>query len=422
MPLDLTQHPCFNADNRHRSGRIHLPVAPKCNVQCNFCNRRFDCANESRPGVTSAVLSPTQALHYLSQVIEQTPDIAVVGIAGPGDPLANPTETLETLRLVRERFPEMLLCVATNGLALAPYVPELAELQVSHVTITINALDPEIGGQIYAWVREGNRVHRGRDGAARLLECQLQALETLKQHGITVKVNTLILPGVNDEHIAELSRQVAEMGADILNCVPLYPVAGTPFESIEEPSPADVQRIRAEAARYLPQMHHCTRCRADAVGRLGESMSAEIRELLERAASMPLRPADDRPYVAVATREGVLVNQHLGEADSLSVYGEQGNGFELIERRITAPPGGGKHRWRQLAELLHDCRAVLVSSAGPAPCAVLGEAGIRVVFMEGLIDEGLQAVYGGHPIRAPLRREHQCGAGASCAGDGTGCM
>ena len=71
-----------------------------------------------------------------------------MGIAGPGDPFANPDETLETLRRVRAKYPEILLCVATNGLNLPPYLDELAKLKVSHVSITVNAVDPQIGAKI----------------------------------------------------------------------------------------------------------------------------------------------------------------------------------------------------------------------------------------------------------------------------------
>ncbi len=168
MPLDLTQHPCFNSDVRHTTGRIHLPVAPKCNIQCNYCDRKFDCMNESRPGVTSAVLEPKQALAYLDKVMERVPQLKVVGIAGPGDPFATPDETLETLRLVREKYPEMLLCVASNGLNVAPYAEDLARLQVSHVTITVNTIDPAIGAKIYSWVRDHKTIYRG-EAAARVL-------------------------------------------------------------------------------------------------------------------------------------------------------------------------------------------------------------------------------------------------------------
>ena len=85
MTWDSSQHPCFSDTARHRFARIHLPIAPDCNVQCNFCRRDYDCVNESRPGVTSTILTPHQALHYLGRVLELDPRITVVGIAGPGE-------------------------------------------------------------------------------------------------------------------------------------------------------------------------------------------------------------------------------------------------------------------------------------------------------------------------------------------------
>ena len=93
-------HPCFNEDAKHTSARVHLPVAPKCNIQCNYCNRKYDCVNESRPGVTSSVLAPFQAVEYLKDLDSRMDNLAVIGIAGPGDPFANAEETLETMELL----------------------------------------------------------------------------------------------------------------------------------------------------------------------------------------------------------------------------------------------------------------------------------------------------------------------------------
>jgi nitrogen fixation protein NifB len=129
--LDFREHPCFNPDVKGKFGRVHLPVAPKCNIKCNFCDRRYDCVNESRPGVTSNILSPAQAAVYMERVLEKEPRIRVAGIAGPGDPFANAAETLATLRAIRENHPQMLLCVSSNGMAIAPHVATLAELAVS---------------------------------------------------------------------------------------------------------------------------------------------------------------------------------------------------------------------------------------------------------------------------------------------------
>jgi nitrogen fixation protein NifB len=91
-------------------------------------------------------------------------------------------------------------------------------------------------------------------------------------------------------------------------------VADTPFGVIESPSVATMAGIRACVEKQLPAMHHCTRCRADAVGLLGQPAAPELVTILQEAAQLPLDPQADRPYVAVASLEGVLVNQHLGEA------------------------------------------------------------------------------------------------------------
>lgn len=408
----FSMHPCFDPRARRMYGRIHLPVAPKCNVQCNYCNRKFDCANETRPGVTSAVLKPRQALAYLDAALAIAPTIAVTGIAGPGDPFANPDETLETLRLVRRKYPDMILCVSSNGLAISPHIAELARLNVSHATITINAVDPEIGGKIYAWSRgtRTNRVFRGEAAARAIIEHQMVALEELRERGMTVKVNTIILPGINDGHVTEIAQRVKAKGAALMNCIPLIPVGGTPFEILPEPPAAMVARIRLQARELMPQMAHCARCRADAVGQLGKPRRPEFDGLLERFAA-DASPLDDRPYVAVATRDGVLVNAHLGSCKRFEIFAKRDDGYELIGSR-TAPEGCcGESRWDALAELLHDCRAVLAAAAGESPKARLRELGLLVLDQPCMIERGLDEVYADEDLSVLSAR-----LGAGCPG------
>jgi nitrogen fixation protein NifB len=418
--MNLENHPCFNEKIRHKYGRIHLPVAPRCNVQCNFCSRKFDCVNESRPGVTSGILAPGMALAYLRQVMETRRDISVVGIAGPGDPFANPDETLETLSLVRAVYPEMLLCVATNGLNLSPYVAALAQLRLSHVTVTVNAIDPAIGARLYSWIRYDKQTHSGEEAARHLLTSQLNAIAEMKAMGMVVKVNTVIVPGLNDEHVSAIAEKMAELKVDILNCIPFYAVEGAAFANLPEPDVSMILKIRKNARQYIPQMNHCARCRADAVGLLGENTVPNLKNIpINPPISAPVTP--NRPYLAVTSREGMLINQHLGEAEQIYIYAKGSNGsLDLISLRPTPPRGGGDGRWSQLAESLSDCHTLLVNGVGPNPKKVLSETGLQVLEVEGLISDACYALENGQNLSHLFKRE-AFACGSSCAGTGGGC-
>ncbi|MHC1730006.1 MAG: NifB/NifX family molybdenum-iron cluster-binding protein [Syntrophobacteraceae bacterium] len=418
---DLSRHPCFNAAAKGAYGRVHLPVAAHCNIKCNYCNRKYDCVNESRPGVTSAVLSPVQAARYMEQVLEREPRISVAGIAGPGDPFADPERTLETMSLIREKFPHILLCLSSNGLGIAGYLDDIAAIQVSHVTITVNAVEPDIAQRIYSWVRDGKIIYRGLRGAELLLERQMSAIEGLKSRGITVKVNTIVVPSINDYHVEAVARKMAELGVDVLNCMSMFPNKDTPFEDIPEPGAEMMENVRAQAENYLPQMRHCTRCRADAVGLLGEDRSGELQGCLSACSKLP-PDLTERPYVAVASLEGLLVNQHLGEAPRFLIWSKTEVGFRCIEERNAPEPGGGIKRWERLAQVLKDCRAVLVAGIGDNPATVLEENGIEPIEMTGFIEPGLTAVYAGDDLKKfKVRRRGGCAKGAGCLGTGDGC-
>jgi len=205
----------------------------------------------------------------------------------------------------------------------------------------------------------------------------------------------------------------------------MVPVAGAIFEEVPAPDAATTARVRLQSGRHVEQMTHCSRCRADAVGLIHEKMTVNQVETLDRFAKGPLNAGKNRPYVAVASREGALVNMHLGEAASILIFKQDpdtSSGFKFLEIRSSPNPGGASARWSELADLLGDCRAFLVNAAGPSPKSALEARGIEVIEMEGLIEEGLTAVFANQPIPATLRRRFtSCGSGTSCRGTGTGC-
>lgn len=262
-------HPCFDSQAHGKYGRIHLPVAPRCNICCGYCDRRHNCVNEFRPGVTARVVSPAEASELALAALARLPNLSVAGIAGPGDPLANPAETFATIRLLRQAAPQLLFCLSTNGLALPDHAAMLAVNGVSYLTVTINAVDPDIGARIYDGVSGPASWLKGRKAAEYLLSRQLEGVERAKGLGLTVKINMVIVPGINDGHAAAVAKRLAELGADLMNCIALMPVKGTTLAAIGEPDQAIMNDVRNKAGEWLPQMRHCSRCRADALGLLG---------------------------------------------------------------------------------------------------------------------------------------------------------
>ncbi|MDR2944567.1 MAG: nitrogenase cofactor biosynthesis protein NifB [Methanosarcinales archaeon] len=272
MRRKISKHPCYSPEAQHKFGRLHLAAAPSCNIQCNYCDRKFDCVNESRPGVTSEILSPEKASEKTARILEQNPFISVVGIAGPGDPLDN-DETFETYRRIREQFPNITLCVSTNGLLLADRFGELAELNVETLTVTLNAIDPEIQKDIISMIYYNGRKYEGKEAAEILIQNQLRGIQMAVSAGMAVKINTVLIPGINDKHIIDIAKKMNGMGVYIMNVMPLINQAA--FKDIVPPTEQERKAVQDACAPYVKQMRHCRQCRSDAYGLIGKDLSAE---------------------------------------------------------------------------------------------------------------------------------------------------
>jgi nitrogen fixation protein NifB len=158
------------------------------------------------------------------------------------------------------------------------------------------------------------------------------------------------------------------------------------------------------------------------VGLLEEDRTDELRGCLSACSKLPQPAEVVRPYVAVVTLEGVLVNQHLGEAIRFQIWGEDGKGcYRCIEERKAPPPGGGSQRWFNISRILADCRAILVNDLGDSPKEMLKKRGIQPITMTGFIERGLEAVYTGKGVNSLQGRMRKCSTKGACVGGGNGC-
>jgi nitrogen fixation protein NifB len=415
----VKNHPCYSEEAHHHYARMHVAVAPACNIQCNYCNRKYDCANESRPGVVSEKLTPEQAAKKVLAVASTIPQMTVLGIAGPGDPLANPEKTFKTFALVSKTAPDIKLCLSTNGLALPDHVDTIARFKVDHVTITINMVDAEIGRHIYPWVYWKHKRYVGREAAQLLSDRQLMGLEMLTARGILCKVNSVMIPGINDQHLVEVNRAVKSRGAFLHNIMPLIsaPEHGTVFglSGQRGPSARELKALQDSCEGEMNMMRHCRQCRADAVGLLGEDRSAEFttskimamevkydsetrkayqaKVEVERRAKVAAKQqeletlaganSDLKVLIAVATKGSGLVNEHFGHAKEFQVYELSTAGAKFIgHRRVDLYCRGGFGEEDNLSTIIRaisDCHAVLVAKIGGCPKADLRAAGIDPV-------------------------------------------
>lgn len=415
----VKNHPCYSEEAHHHYARMHVAVAPACNIQCNYCNRKYDCANESRPGVVSEKLTPEQAFKKVIAVASTIPQMTVLGVAGPGDPLANPEKTFKTFDLIYNEAPDIKLCLSTNGLALPDHVETIKKYNVDHVTITINMVDPEVGQHIYPWIFWKNKRIKGIEAARILHERQMLGLEMLTAAGILCKVNSVMIPGINDKHLVEVNKAVKSRGAFLHNIMPLIsaPEHGTVFGLTGQrgPTAQELKALQDSCEGEMNMMRHCRQCRADAVGLLGEDRSSEfstekVMEMdiqydaegrktyqekveVERQATVLAKRAemadlvaeftDLEILIAVATKGHGRVNEHFGHAQEFQIYELSTKGSKFVgHRRVDLYCQGGEGEEDTLPSVIraiNDCVAVFVAKIGGCPKDSLKAAGIDPV-------------------------------------------
>jgi nitrogen fixation protein NifB len=131
------------------------------------------------------------------------------------------------------------------------------------LTVTVNAVDSAIGQHIYAWVRQQGTLYRGREAAEILIASQTRGIQAALDAGLAVKVNTVLIPGVNDRHLDKMARYLKKLGVHLMNIMPLIP--GGQMRDRRPPSCNELRKARADCEQVIPQFRRCEQCRADVI-------------------------------------------------------------------------------------------------------------------------------------------------------------
>ncbi len=357
------------------SNIIYLPVAPQWTARTRF---------SAPPSKKKQAQSPRQALQMLEECMEGNRQVYMAAITGPGDPLATPDITFEVLESIQSRFPALPLGLLTMGIGSAPLAADLAKSGVSYIEMKVEGVRREILEKIYAWIRPGAKTVRLKEAAEFLLSEQRSAVSALKFHGIKVVVLTTLYPGCNVDHVAKISTEMMELGADGMALLPYSPEPDCEVK-LDRPSDKAISNAGAKAAAHLPLV-------SSLLSQQGKN------PCMPEETQVPGRPKPtlERPNAAVVSSNGIEIDLHLGHAGQFLVYGPRADGLIcLLEARKAPHPGQGNQRWKVIGDTLKDCFVLLAASAGNKPRSLLADQGLPLIISEENIEGLIDVLYDG---------------------------
>lgn len=356
---------------------LNLPVAPQVVARTRF---------SPPPPPRSQCMMVPEAMELLHSTIkEKKRRDFVVAISGPGDPLATPDITLHTIRQVREHYHDLKIGLKTFGIGSEKLAGELAGAGLDFIEMQVDGVKAEILEKLYAWIRPGQKTINIVDGAELLIREQRHGVPALKFHEMSVSIRTTLYPGYNLDHVAKISAEMMELGADSLSLIRCCTEPGIEVE-LEPPSDKAVLSIREAAEFYLPVIEPLI---LDNSRPLGPASANAHEKILPN-------PLPHKQNVAVVSSNGMEVDLHLGHAIKFLIYGPRDDGLAcLLETRDAPEPGTGTNRWKEVANLLSDCFVLLVASAGETPRRVLAGEGLNILITEENIEGSVDVLYGG---------------------------
>ena len=182
---------------------VRLAVTLRCNFRCFFCHLE-GLRRENREEMT-----PND--YIVLALAARKIGIRSFKLTG-GEPLLR-NDIIEIVKALEEGHPHASISITTNGYLLDVYAPRLAEHRITHVNVSLHSLDTDRFQAI-----------TGVDGLERVLRGLIAAVE----HGLRLKINTVILRGLNEDELEKLLDLAAKLGAEV-HLIELHPV-GIPAE------------------------------------------------------------------------------------------------------------------------------------------------------------------------------------------------
>ena len=171
---------------------IRVSVTSRCNFRCLYCmpNTPFEWEPKEN------ILSYEEMFEFLRLAIDE--GVKKIRITG-GEPLLR-KDLDRFIKMLYDYKPSLDLALTTNGYYLPEYSKRLKEAGLKRVNISLDSLKPEVASKI-AQKDVLDRVLKGIDSAI--------------EAGLKVKLNTVVMKGINDNEIIDLFEYAKNKGITI---------------------------------------------------------------------------------------------------------------------------------------------------------------------------------------------------------------
>lgn len=173
---------------------LRISVTDRCNYRCRYC-MPAEVFGEDYQYLPKPEILSLEEVSRLAAVFCSL-GVTKLRLTG-GEPLLR-RGLVDLVRMLAEIPGEQDLAMTTNGSALARYAKKLKAAGLQRVTISMDALDPEIFLRMNGTGASAERVIEGVDAAL--------------EHGLKVKINSVIQRGINDDEIVKLAGFGRERG------------------------------------------------------------------------------------------------------------------------------------------------------------------------------------------------------------------
>jgi molybdenum cofactor biosynthesis protein A len=160
---------------------LRLAVTDRCNLRCFYCM-----PEEGIKYMPKKDLLTFEEIERLVTMLAQM-GISKIRLTG-GEPFVR-NDLMQLIRRIVEIDGIKDLHLTTNGILTAPHIPELKQLGIASVNLSMDTLD-----------RERFKMITRRDEFGKTRE----TLQSLLDHEIPVKINTVVMEGKNIEDILSL--------------------------------------------------------------------------------------------------------------------------------------------------------------------------------------------------------------------------